>query len=208
MADTADAQQYLNKQREAGQDGKNPPQPTVAARLVAQHGENIANIKALIAGFGETQPLLRDLMNQGLDEITDFSLPARKAYFEEQGRRLMEVQHDYELSFTKILIDHPVMRDAGANGIRGITAGTCEALCEAVTQDQNVTNPAECRAIAFKRLDPFNAEDQRGACWLLQSEGACSPNSFATELLTRNIQSETQCTAPAPGLDSTHLYAL
>jgi len=57
-------------------------------------------------------------------------------------------------------------------------------------------------AYAFKRAAPFSYTDQTGWCYLLQNAGGCKLADFSAELLTRQIESERQCSASAPGLDN------
>ena len=85
------------------------------------------------------------------------------------------------------------MRQYGAGGIPGISAQSCEALCEA-TSDLQLDGKASdaCRAIAFKR-NSRSVGATLGWCYLLNSAGACSLDDFATTLYTRQIESERAC---------------
>ena len=77
-----------------------------------------------------------------------------------------------------------------------------QALCEATKQDERAKHDEHCNAYAFKRAAPFSYTDQTGWCYLLQNAGGCKMADFSAELLTRNIESERQCSASAPGLDN------
>lgn len=83
-----------------------------------------------------------------------------------------------------------------------MTVGSCQALCEATKQDERAKHTEHCNAYAFKRAAPFSYTDQTGWCYLLQNSGGCKLQDFSAELLTRQIESERQCSASAPGLDS------
>jgi hypothetical protein len=61
---------------------------------------------------------------------------------------------------------------------------------------------AHTGAFGFKRAAPFSYVDKTGWCYLLQNAGACKIADFGVELFTRQIESERQCSATAPGLDS------
>ena len=115
------------------------------------------------------------------------------------GRRLLE-RNDYEILMTDALVDNDVMNFYGKDGIPGVTVGSCEALCEATKKDANRTDASQCYLYGFKRQAPFSYVDLTGRCWLLRAAGACKPEDFGIELYTRNIESERQCTALAPGL--------
>ena len=113
------------------------------------------------------------------------------------GRRLLQ-RVEYNTRMTDALITHELMQFYGKGGIPGITAGSCEALCEATKQDTNASRTDECNAFAFKRAMPFSYVDQTGWCYLLQHSGACKIEDFGVELYTRQIESERQCSASAP----------
>ena len=78
----------------------------------------------------------------------------------------------------------------------------CEALCTATRLDANASNTDECSMFAFKRAAPFSYTDFTGWCYLMYSKGACKVEDFAVQLFTRQIESERQCLATAPGLDN------
>lgn len=84
-------------------------------------------------------------------------------------------------------------------GIPGIDVAACEALCEAISVDSNITNDNECRAFAHKRADPFSLMDRSGRCFLLRTSGACKAEDFGAKMYTRQIESEDLCHAPTPG---------
>ena len=117
------------------------------------------------------------------------------------GRRLMQ-RKEYETYMTDVLVTHELMEFYGKGGIPGVTIGSCQALCEATKQDERARHAEHCNAYAFKRAAPFSYTDQSGWCYLLQNAGGCKLADFSAELLTRQIESERQCSASAPGLDS------
>ena len=103
---------------------------------------------------------------------------------------------------TDELITAEIMAFYGKGGIPGVTIASCESLCEATAQLDDAHPDAICRAFAFKRAAPFSYVDKTGWCYLLKSAGACKIEDFGVELYTRQIESERQCSATAPGLDS------
>ena len=132
---------------------------------------------------------------------------------------------EYETYMTDVLVTHELMAFYGTNsklklvhsspvlihclfcitgkgGIPGVTYGSCLALCEATRQDERARHSEHCTAIGFKRGAPYSYTDQTGWCFLLQNAGGCKLADFSAELLVRNIESERQCSASAPGLDS------
>ena len=117
------------------------------------------------------------------------------------GRRLMQ-RIEYNAYMTDVLVTHELMQFYGKGGIPGVTVGSCQALCEATKQDERAKHTEHCNAYAFKRAAPFSYTDQTGWCYLLQNSGGCKLQDFSAELLTRQIESERQCSASAPGLDS------
>lgn len=110
----------------------------------------------------------------------------------------MQRKFDYKPFLSDALVDHPVMRRLSV-GIPGIDVAVCEALCEAVSLDDNITNSENCRAFAHKRDDPFSLTDRKGRCFLLRNSGACKPEDFGAALFTRLIESEEICHAARPG---------
>ena len=117
------------------------------------------------------------------------------------GRRLMQ-RKEYSTYMTDVLVTHELMQFYGKGGIPGVTVGSCQALCEATKQDERAKHTEHCNAYAFKRAAPFSYTDQTGWCYLLQNSGGCKLQDFSAELLTRQIESERQCSASAPGLDN------
>ena len=117
------------------------------------------------------------------------------------GRRLMQ-RREYNVRMTDELITAEIMEFYGKGGIPGVTQASCEALCEATAQLDGAHPDAICRAFAFKRAAPFSYVDKTGWCYLLKSTGSCKIEDFGVELYTRQIESERQCSASAPGLDS------
>lgn len=85
------------------------------------------------------------------------------------------------------------MKSYGKEGLPGIDLQGCEALCEGVSVSPNRTDATECRALAFKRRDPRSRTDFTGRCYLLQNAGTCKVEDFASELYTRQIESEDIC---------------
>ena len=85
------------------------------------------------------------------------------------------------------------MSEYGKEGLPGVDIATCEALCEGVSVTSNDTDSSECRALAFRRADPRSLVDFTGRCYLLQSAGSCKVEDFASELYTRQIESENVC---------------
>jgi hypothetical protein len=111
-----------------------------------------------------------------------------------------------------------IMTKYGKEGLPGIDLAGCEALCEGVSVSPNRTDATECRALAFKRRDPRSITDLSGRCFLLQvrptchcpepahyrthtcaylccsqNAGTCKVEDFASELYTRQIESEQIC---------------
>ena len=113
------------------------------------------------------------------------------------GRRLLQ-RVEYNTRMTDALITHELMQFYGKGGIPGITAGSCEALCEATKQDTNASRTDECGAFAFKRAMPFSYVDQTGWCYLLQHSGACKLEDFGVELYTRLCCFSNRPSTPTP----------
>ena len=186
---------------------------------------------ALLDALGETNPILKDLLKTAKDEINVAAISTYNVAQEEaaaaaaasassdssgttatttttttttpsySGRRLMQ-RKEYNVRMTDALITAEIMTFYGSGGIPGVTSFSCEALCEATAQVDDAHPTARCRAFAFKRASPFSYVDQTGWCYLLQNAGACKIEDFGVELYTRQIESERQCSASAPGLDS------
>ena len=174
------------------------PRKTDRAKWNADTGNAISKTQALIDSLGENDPILRAMLRDAIGEM-EAAGP--------QGRRLLE-RNDYEIKMTDALIHDDLMDEFGRDGIPGVTVGSCEALCEASRQDANRTDERECGAFAFKRQAPFSYTDLTGRCWLLQHAGACKTADFGVELYTRQIESERQCSALAPGLDNPACLAM
>ena len=151
----------------------------------------IDGVRGMIDALGETNPILKDLLQTAKDEIVASS-----------GRRLMQ-RMEYTTKMTSVLASSEIVQFYGKGGIPGITSGSCEALCEAQTETADTKTDTElCRMYAFKRAFPHSHADKTGWCYLLHSRGACTIADFGVELYSRNIQSERQCSASAPGLDN------
>ena len=152
----------------------------------------IAEVQELLRELGETQPVLKSMLQDSISELET------RVY---SGRRLM-VREDYSLMMTDALVDHPVMRAVGNAGLAGLTQFTCEALCSGISDDQNASNAGDCRAYAFRRDFPFSRRDLTGHCFLLKNAGACKVEDFGVELYLRHYDSENVCSEITPGLDS------
>jgi len=164
--------QEIFQQREQMRRGENDryPKPgtTEYQEWADEDYQALENTKDLIKKLGESQPILKSLLDTAVVELTE-------QVSSTGGRRLLERQ-GYTYMMTDSLSDHPLMKTAGINGIRGLTTFTCEALCAAVNEDlNNVTNTAHCNAYGFRRSDPYSRTDQTGTCWLLKNAGACKP---------------------------------
>ena len=160
---------------------------------------SIDETNAMVQQLGESNPILRGFlvnameeMRQSIVRVSDGTTKASDYY----GRRLMQRQFDYPTYMNEILIDHPIMTQFGKEGLPGVTIEGCEALCEGVSVFSNRTDKRECRALAFKRVDPFSTTDFTGRCYLLQNAGSCKVEDFASELYTRQIESEEVCHKP------------
>ena len=202
----------LEEQRRVnGDDAAYGRAPQNEAEFLQQEIEgSIAETRALIDTLGDSNPILRELLSNSIDEmkstivrVSDGSTKASD-YF---GRRLMQRKFEYSRYMGEALVDHPIMASTGRIGygkvgIPGVDRASCEALCEGLTVTSNASDPANCAAFAFKRADPFSATDSSGRCFLLSNTGACTVESFASQLFTRQIESEEQCHATLPGYDN------
>ena len=190
----ASAEWSLRQQRERLGDLERyaEPRKTDTAQWAFDSAGALEGTKAMLASLGETNPILQGLLNTATDEITNAAA---------LGRRLMQ-RPEYNTRMTDALITHEIMTFYGKGGIPGVTVGSCQALCEATKQDDRAEATDQCNAYAFKRAAPFSYTDQSGWCYLLQNAGACKLEDFGVELYTRQIESERQCSASAPGFDS------
>ena len=197
----------LENERIAGDYGvKSPAGLNEADHLAAEIQESLAETHALIASFGETAPLLRDLLTRSAEEMENSIVAARDASASAiEGRRLMSRQFEFDTKLTDVLVDHDIQKDQYADGIPGIDKLSCETLCSAVTE-QNASKA--CKAIVFKRQYPFSRTDRTGRCYLLKSAGSCFGRDFGAQLLTRQIDSENVCEEIAPGLHDTACISL
>tara|TARA_B110001452_G_scaffold228367_1_gene203745 strand:+ start:6159 stop:7400 length:1242 start_codon:yes stop_codon:yes gene_type:complete len=193
VQDAHDAIQGNVQRYQKGQQGVYAaPRKTDTAQWAEDTTGAQAGTEALLVVLGENNPILRDVLEGALEELRQAG-----------GRRLMQ-RPEYDTLLTNALVTHPLMTQYGKDGIPGLTKGSCQALCEAVRlDDTNTTASHECHAYAFKRGAPFSVVDQTGTCYLMQNAGACKVEDFGIELYTRQITSERQCSAVAPGLDST-----
>lgn len=161
--------------------------------------DTITQTELLLAQFGETQPILKGILQDSIDQMRESAVAAEAAQAS-GGRRLMQREFDYPATLDEALVDHPVMNQLKA-GIPGVDIGLCEALCTAISiANATDDDPALCRAFAHKRADPFSASDFTGRCYLLRSSGACKAEDFGARLLTRHVESEEICHALVPGL--------
>ena len=185
--------EYENRLNLGEQDRYAAPRATDEDQYNADFSAAIERSRAMISQLGETNPVLRTLLQGAVSELLESSATS--------GRRLMQ-RPEYQTMVTEVLSTHPIMTAYGKDGIPGVTRGSCAALCEAVTQDDNVTDTSTCRAYGFRRSDPFSKTQFGGFCYLLQNAGACRPADFGTELYLRQIDSENICSQVTPGLDN------
>lgn len=195
--------------------------PDEAQMLADEIRGGVSETRALIAQLGNANPVLRELLSQSINEmessivrVSDGSVDPSEYY----GRRLMQRQNEYAKYMNDVLVDHPIMTKYGKEGLPGIDLQGCEALCEGISVSPNQTDASECRALAFKRRDPRSGTDFTGRCFLLQvrthrhcpepahcrtltdcfvshkqNAGTCKVEDFASELYTRQIDSENIC---------------
>ena len=216
--DTAAASSLWRQRERLGDlEAYEAPRKTDRAQWADDTAGAMRGTEALIDALGENNPILRDMLQTAKQEIyaagvenavkdpeaaaayaaATTSPPAAAA----TGRRLMQ-RKEYNVRMTEALITAEIMEFYGKGGIPGVTAASCEALCEGTAQMDDVHPTAICKAFAFKRAAPFSYVDKTGWCYLLQNTGACKIEDFGVELYTRQIESERQCSATAPGLDS------
>ena len=166
----------------------------------------VATTNAIISQLGETNPILRSILSGAVQQMRDSSLAAQDSAAAQPtitddgtyGRRLMQRKFEYDPMLSDALVDHPIQTQF-KQGIPGVDIRTCEALCETINIDTNITDPENCRAFAHKRADPFSLKDFSGRCFLLKSAGACKPEDFGAAMFTRQIESEEICHDPQPG---------
>ena len=210
----AAASQWRQRERLGDLEAYEAPRKTDRAQWADDTAGAMLGTEALIDALGENNPILRDLLATAKQEIyragTENAAEdpeAAAAYAAAtggdatSGRRLMQ-RKEYNVRMTDALITAEIMEFYGKGGIPGVTAMSCEALCEATAQVDDVHPTAVCKAYAFKRAAPFSYVDKTGWCYLLQNAGACKIGDFGVELYTRQIESERQCSATAPGLDN------
>ena len=179
---------------------KEEPPLSDTEQYVREIRDTITQTELLLAQFGETQPLLKSIIQDSIDQMRGSLGAAQTAAQAEGGRRLMQREHDYSATLDEALVEHPIMTQL-KTGIPGVDIGLCEALCTAISlADATDSDPALCRAFAHKRADPFSASDFTGRCYLLRSAGACKAEDFGARLLTRHVESEEICHALVPGL--------
>ena len=169
----------------------------------------IATTNAMISQLGQNNPILRSIMTNAVNQMRDSAFAAQDSIASQPtitddgtptyGRRLMQRKFQYPDMLSDALVDHPV-QTALKEGIPGVDIAACEALCEAINVDTNITDGHNCRAFAHKRADPFSLRDFSGRCFLLKNAGACRPEDFAAEMYTRQIESQGICHNPQPGL--------
>ena len=215
--DTAAAASLRSQRERLGDlEAYEAPRKTDRAQWEEDTATALEQTDALIDALGENNPILRDLLDTAKQEIYAASVG--------EGRRLLQ-RREYNVRMTDELITAEIMEFYGKGGIPGVTQASCESLCEATAQLDGAHPDAICRAFAFKRAAPFSYVDKTGWCYLLKSAGACKIEDFGVELYTRllhaqtaaahlhtaltlnalsyrQIESERQCSASAPGLDS------
>ena len=228
--DTAAASSLWRQRERLGDlEAYEAPRKTDRAQWADDTAGAMRGTEALIDALGENNPILRDMLQTAKQEIYAAGVEnavkdpeAAAAYAAATtspataaaaaataaatgtggyGRRLMQ-RIEYNVRMTEALITAEIMEFYGKGGIPGVSAASCEALCEGTAQMDDVHPTAICKAFAFKRAAPFSYVDKTGWCYLLQNSGACKIQDFAVELYTRQIESERQCSATAPGLDS------
>lgn len=150
-------------------------------------------VEELVRELGETQPVLRGILDGAVEELQEVVY---------SGRRLLQRETDYHTHLRDALSQHPVQAAVGMQGIPGLSVLSCEALCEAVSRDGNSSNLQRCDAYAFRRDHPETAKDLTGHCWILTSSGTCKPIDFAAQLYVRNVDSESICDVTKPGRDN------
>ena len=174
----------------------------------------LADTKALIATLGNNNPVLRSFLGTAVSDLeseivrTQDSAAARPTVTASgkyepgsAGRRLLEREVEFPHSISSRMVDHPIQKTYRA-GIPGLSRSACEAICEALAVTANNTDPESCSAFGFVRQNPFSLTDTNGRCYLLTSAGACMPEDFGAAMYTRQIMSERQCHAAAPGYDN------
>lgn len=124
----------IEQQRINGDEGR--PGDNEAANE-AQHYSNeirytISEANQLIATLGENNPILRSVLGDAVNEMTDSQyrvaegmVPA-EAYY---GRRLMQRKNMYPEYMIEVLVDHPIQTKY-RYGIPGVSRETCEGLCD------------------------------------------------------------------------------
>lgn len=211
--DLISAQQTLDAAHTRQIDGEASPYAprarTETEEYVREIDTTILAANTMIDQLGHNNPILRSIMSTAVQQMRDSSLVAqesdesqpavtddgpRSAY----GRRLMQRKFEYSPLLSDALVDHPI-QSALKEGIPGVDVAACEALCEAINVDTNITNAQNCRAFAHKRADPFSLRDISGRCFLLRSAGACKAADFGAAMYTRQIESEELCHNPQPG---------
>lgn len=178
------------------------PELDEESEYVREIGETISQTQALISQIGETNPILKRIMNSALQQMTvsaqEAAASAAAAPTIVEGRRLMTRTFEYPQRLSEDFIDHPIQTQL-KEGIPGVDIAVCEALCSAINEDTNITNGKNCESFAFKRSNPFSLQDQTGRCFLLKSSGSCKAEDFAARLFTRHVESEEICHQPTPG---------
>ena len=169
--------------------------PDEGTMYVNEVKDGISETQAIISQLGNSNPILREFLGQAIGEmessvirVSDGTVKASDYY----GRRLMQRQFDYTPYMSDALVDHPLMTKF-KEGLPGIDRAGCQALCEGISITSNQTDKTECRALAFRRAYPTSTTDFTGRCYLLQNSGACKVADFASQLYTRQIQSEEVC---------------
>ncbi|MDA9633413.1 hypothetical protein N9S81_00575, partial [bacterium] len=181
---------------------------------VLEAREALADTKALVATLGNNNPILRSFLGTAVSDLEGEIVRTRDAAAarptitasgkyepSSAGRRLLERDVEFPKDVLSAMVDHPIQKAYRA-GVPGVSRAACEALCEALAVTVNNTDPERCEAFGFVRQNPFSLTDTVGRCYLLTSAGGCQAEDFGAALFSRNIMSERQCHAAAPGYDN------
>ena len=172
----------------------NRPQDPDDVEAASRAADSLVAVRAQIQEIGEANPILRSILDGAVRELEDTAASkegvtpgAATTGASYTGRRLL-VRREYVHSIAKALSTHPVQGAVGVHGIPGVSALSCEALCEAATRDVDsaTTTTDSCHAYAFSRDHPFSRTDLTGHCWLLQNAGACKSEVCFKLIQTRS----------------------
>ena len=187
------------------------PEVGQAERLEDGQTNERSAIYQTIKALTDDQPQLRDLLLSTAEKI-EARLPGATAQVpavaggrrlsetyqqrfgepQANGRRLFRVDYETENTIRESLVESAVMSTFDGGPIPGITVAECAALCEALRRNESETredSTTECKAYAFRRLDPADLTDLTVDCYLLHSSGACKVTDFAASIYTRRYDS-------------------